>query len=201
MAKVMMAWPETKLSPARMHPAQDRVRDCGPRPLPLDQPLDQPLGGELAGHHQHQRGGQPPAPHRQRPDGHDQRHAEHAQILEDKHGLVQPLGQPVDGVEGGPLDRPNPSIGGHHRTDGEHRQAGHQHHDVASNTAHDLSPPPAMPSSGRPSASGDRLTRRGRVSAGRVGEHTTTAVVPDDTMSPESILIGRLAGGSCAFVK
>jgi hypothetical protein len=29
----------------------------------------------------------------------------------------------------------------------------------------------------------------------------TTAVVPDDTMSVESILIGRLAGGSCAFVK
>jgi hypothetical protein len=47
-------------------------------------------------------------------------------------------------VEGGPLDRPDLPVGRDHRAHSEHRQAGHQHHDITPNPAHDLSPPPAM---------------------------------------------------------
>jgi hypothetical protein len=139
--------PGDKAQPARVHPAQDRVADRGPRTLPLDQPLDHPLQGELAGHHQHQRGRQAPAPKGQRADGHDQRHGQHPQVLEGEHGPIQPVGQPVDGVEGGPLDGPDPSVGGDHRAHGEHRQAGHQHHDITPTTAHGTS---LASTSGRP---------------------------------------------------
>jgi hypothetical protein len=137
--------PRNKAQPGGMHPPQDRVRDRGPRPLPLDQQLDHPLEGELERHHQHQRGGQTPAPKRQRPSGDDQRHGEHPEVLEDDHRLVQPLGQAVDGVEGGPLDRSDPSVGGDHRADRERRQARHQHHDIAANATHSMSPTPRMP--------------------------------------------------------
>jgi hypothetical protein len=147
MAKVMMACPETKLSPPGCTPRRIASPTVVPRTLPLDQPLDHPLQGELAGHHQHQRGRQAPAPKGQRADGHDQRHGQHPQVLEGEHGPIQPVGQPVDGVEGGPLDGPDPSVGGDHRAHGEHRQAGHQHHDITPTTAHGTS---LASTSGRP---------------------------------------------------
>jgi membrane-associated phospholipid phosphatase len=75
------------------------------------------------------------------PEGDDQRHGQHAQVLEGEHWPVQPVGQPVDGVEGGPLDGPDPPIGDDHRADREHRQAGHEQHDVAPNPVHGTSPP------------------------------------------------------------
>jgi hypothetical protein len=116
MAKVMMACPETKLSPPGCTPRRIASPTVVPRTLPLDQPLDHPLQGELAGHHQHQRGRQAPAPKGQRADGHDQRHGQHPQVLEGEHGPIQPVGQPVDGVEGarsmGPT-RPSAAITAH----------------------------------------------------------------------------------------
>ena len=52
-------------------------------------------------------------------------------------------GQAVDGIEHGPLDRPDPSVGHDEGTGGEDRQAGNQHDDIAPNSAHGMSPTPS----------------------------------------------------------
>jgi hypothetical protein len=123
-----------------MHPPQERVRDCGPRTLPLHQLLEDLLGGELERHHQHQRGGQPPTPKRQRPDRDHQRHRQDPQVLGNQHRAVQPAGQPIDGVEHRPLGRADPPVSDNDRTDGEYRQAGRQHDQVAPDPPRDISP-------------------------------------------------------------
>jgi hypothetical protein len=114
---------------------------CGARPcfqaqvapvLPGWGGLPVPAAAMVTGDIQHQVQG---------PEGDDQRHGQHAQVLEGEHWPVQPVGQPVDGVEGGPLDGPDPPIGDDHRADREHRQAGHEQHDVAPNPVHGTSPP------------------------------------------------------------
>src|SRR5829696_3282353 len=40
------------------------------------------------------------------------------------------------------LEWTDPSVGGDHRADGEHRQAGHQYHDITPNPAHGMPPTP-----------------------------------------------------------
>src|SRR5262249_58543218 len=55
--------------PMVRHPPQDCARHRRPRPLPPHQQLGNPLQDQFAGHHQHQSGGQAPAPPRQRASG------------------------------------------------------------------------------------------------------------------------------------
>ena len=58
-----------KAQPMVRHPPQDCARHRRPRPLPPHQQLGNPLQDQFAGHHQHQSGGQAPAPPRQRASG------------------------------------------------------------------------------------------------------------------------------------
>ena len=116
-------------------------------------------------------------------------------------GWYSQSGSPLTAWNSGPLDGPDPSVGGDHRAPSEHRQAGHQHHDITPNTTHDLSPPPAI-AIFRETTSQRGSSHPSRSRVGRAGWRTRPmAVEPHDTMSHESILIGRLASGSCAFVK